>query len=81
MAILYEIEFNSKHGIIDIHQLSAYSEEQEVLLQDGLEYEVLQVRKVSTENNQQSVMSFQKAFSEASEYFHVNLRLVPELQR
>lgn len=43
MAVIYEIEFNSNQGIIDIHKLSKFSDEEEVLLQDGLEYTIEKV--------------------------------------
>lgn len=46
VAVLYEIEFSSQHGIIDLQKFSAYDDEEEILLQDGLEYKVTQIQYI-----------------------------------
>ena len=55
-GVVYEIEFNRKRGLIDIHKFSAFSEEQEVLIQEGLEYIVESVTPLYVHTDQSATI-------------------------
>ena len=59
MAVIYEIEFTGSRGIffMSSREFTAHREEQEVLLQDGLEFKITSVQEsqVDEQNANQNV--------------------------
>ena len=53
MAVVFEIFFNAKTGLFELDDgISAYPGEQEVLLQDGLQYRVINKMEKETQTTQ-----------------------------
>ena len=53
-SIVYEIEFQGTHGLFEMSKgYSSFEEEQEVLVQDGLEYEITEItNKIQTDEEE-----------------------------
>ena len=54
--VVYRIEFNSTEGLFEMSEgYTAYPGEDEVLIQDGLEYTVKNVEKVYVDEKQEAI--------------------------